>query len=87
MATKTITIMEDAYKLMAMEKMPNESFSDLVRRKFRNADLLQFAGAWKDMSDEQAEELKASVRAVRENMNKGFARKIKKLQARMHDMP
>lgn len=74
MATKTITIMEDAYRLMAMEKMPNESFSDLVRRKFiarrtfKKEDLLQFAGAWKDMSDEQAEELKANIRRMRETM-------------------
>lgn len=32
MATKTITIMEDAYEALSREKLPNESFSDVIRR-------------------------------------------------------
>ncbi len=70
MATKTISIMEDAYRLMAEEKMPKESFSDLVRRKFRKTSILEFAGIWKDMSEEQAQELKANIRRMRESMFK-----------------
>ncbi len=74
MATKTISIMEDAYRLMAMEKRPKESFSDLVRRKFGKKDLMEFAGVWKDLSDKEIEEIKAGVRAVREGMDKDFKR-------------
>lgn len=32
MATKTITIMEDAYELLARNKLEGESFSDTIRR-------------------------------------------------------
>lgn len=34
MATKTITITEDAYLALKREKLPGESFSEVIRRKF-----------------------------------------------------
>ncbi len=34
MVTKTITITEDAYKLLAENKYNNESFSKVIRRTF-----------------------------------------------------
>jgi len=52
MGTKTVTITEDAYKKLKMEKMEGESFSEVIDRltdkdKGRK-DLMEFAGAWKD---------------------------------------
>lgn len=79
MATKTITIMEDAYRLMSGEKRPNESFSDLVRRKFTGKSLLEFAGALNNLSDEEVDSIKENIREVRRGMDEGFKRKIKKL--------
>jgi len=47
MATKTITIMEDAYERLARAKLPNESFSDVIRRELSpKKDLLKLWGAW-----------------------------------------
>ncbi|MBN2567786.1 antitoxin VapB family protein [Candidatus Woesearchaeota archaeon] len=47
MATKTITIMDDAYELLSRAKLPNESFSDTVRRIAKPApSLLDVWGAW-----------------------------------------
>ena len=55
MGTKTITITEDAYKRLKVEKMEGESFSELITRltdKSRK-DLMEFAGAWKDFDVEE----------------------------------
>ena len=55
MGTKTITITEDAYKKLKVEKMDGESFSEVINRitdKGRK-DLMEFAGAWKDFDVEE----------------------------------
>lgn len=55
MGTKTITITEDAYKKLKVEKMEGESFSEVINRitdKGRK-DLMEFAGAWKDFDVEE----------------------------------
>lgn len=68
MATKTISIMEDAYNLLAMHKRANESFSDVIRREFgKKGDISKFIGAWKDMPDEEFKAIEDSVRETREN--------------------
>ncbi|MBI4438316.1 antitoxin VapB family protein [Candidatus Woesearchaeota archaeon] len=73
MATKTISIMEDVYEMISREKMGDESFSDLLRRKFRKKDLFAFAGSWKSMTDRDAEELSSEIRKVRKDMSKRFS--------------
>jgi predicted CopG family antitoxin len=57
MGTKTVTITEEAYKKLKMEKMEGESFSEVIDRltdkdKGRK-DLMEFAGAWKDFDVEE----------------------------------
>jgi len=54
MGTKTITITEDAYKRLKVEKLEGESFSELVTRLTDRSrkDLIEFAGAWKDFDAE-----------------------------------
>ena len=62
MGTKTITLMDDAYKRLKTLKGPEESFSDIVRRlTSEKGSILEFAGAWKDMSEKEAEELKKKI--------------------------
>ena len=49
MATKTITIMEDAYEMLKAAKKKGESFSDVVRREIpKKRDLMDFAGSWSE---------------------------------------
>jgi predicted CopG family antitoxin len=49
MSTKTITIMDDAYDLLKKSKLPNESFSDVIRREFSSKKKMSdFFGAWSD---------------------------------------
>lgn len=78
MATKTISIMDDAYMLLLRNKMRNESFSEVIRRHFKKKrDIMEFAGAWNDMDNEEVDELKENIRKVREGFNRSIKKRIK----------
>lgn len=62
MTTKTITIMEDAYELLAANKESSESFSDEIRRVFtKKRGLMALAGTWKDVPSEEIAKMKKSI--------------------------
>ncbi len=45
MATKNITITEDAYDRLKALKREDESFSDTIRRLTESADIMEYAGS------------------------------------------
>ena len=55
---KTITISEEAYKLLLSEKR-GESFSDVIIRliKSNKKNIMDYAGIWADISDEEVSKL------------------------------
>lgn len=68
MNAKTISLSRAAYDALKREKGANESFSKLVCRLVaKSGDIKSYAGAWADMSDEEADEMKASIDAMRKN--------------------
>ena len=61
MGVKTITVTEEAYKLLAKEKKEEESFSQVIKRLTKDRGKLSDSlGAWK-MSDREAEEIFSSL--------------------------
>lgn len=62
MATKTLTITEDAYERLAKYKEKNESFSEVIVKHFPKHSLLELAGL---LSHKDAEELRAHIKAGR----------------------
>ena len=53
MGTKTISIMDEVYDMLAKARNKGESFSDVIRRSVSNSkDILEVAGAWSDLSNE-----------------------------------
>lgn len=77
MATKTISIMEDVYKLLVRNKMKGESFSDELRRVFsKKKKITEFAGAW-EMTEKEAEEMKKNIAKAEKDMFKGVLRRAK----------
>lgn len=79
MATKTISIMDDVYERIKAVKEPEESFSDALRRLTETkGSIMEFAGAWSDMSDEGNEKIKKGILAMR----KGTC--LQELTKRMH---
>jgi len=62
MATKTISLAEDAYDRLAAEKREGESFSDVVRRLTAGVSLAAFHGV---LSPETATDLEDAIEATR----------------------
>ena len=78
MTTKTITIMDDAYKLLIRNKMKKESFSDVIRRGFsKKGKISECAGLWADMTDEQFEGMEKTIKKSREYTRSHVIERIK----------
>lgn len=58
MATKTLTITEDAYERLAAIKDENESFSEVIVRYFPKHSLMEIAGI---LSHEEADCLRRNI--------------------------
>ncbi|MBI3032232.1 antitoxin VapB family protein [Candidatus Woesearchaeota archaeon] len=58
MSTKTITLSQDAYDLLARRKEGKESFSDVVRKLAKPKSLLEFAGI---LNHQEAEKMRSII--------------------------
>jgi len=75
MATKTITIMEDAYELLKRRKGPDESFTEVIRKMDAGKGRLSdYAGAWKDMTDEEEKAMWKHIRSIKESWGNDMPR-------------
>ena len=63
MATKTISISEEAYRRLAALKKENDSFSIVINRLTRKKSLLDLFGV---LSKEEGDRLEQSIKEVRE---------------------
>jgi predicted CopG family antitoxin len=68
---KTITISEEAYKLLLNEKRVGESFSDVIIRliKSNKKNIMDYAGIWADISDEEVSKLFKDLEKMWERWN------------------
>ena len=81
MTTKTITRMEDAYKILSNMKYKNESFSEVIRRMGgEKGDIMRFAGSWKHLSSKEVEERKNAISKLRRESTKELFRRIEGLK-------
>ena len=69
MATKTITIMDDAYDLLKARKLKKESFSEVIRRELSKSKrpLTDFAGKWKFLDEKDINLIKEAILKSRED--------------------
>ncbi len=76
MSTKTISIMDDAYNLLVLNKMQNESFSDVIRRIFqKKISLMDLAGSLKSVGKKDAENMKRDIMILREKSTRELYKK------------
>jgi len=62
MATKTISITEEAYERLASKKKEGESFSEVINRITNKRSLSEFAGI---LSNEEADRLEKNIKEGR----------------------
>jgi len=71
MATKTLTITEEAYNLLSARKESGDSFSDVIIKSFSGSSLLDIVGLF---SDKEADALEMHVKdrrkAIRNRLDK-----------------
>jgi len=78
MVTKTITVTKNAYEHLKALKRPEESFSQEIERIVSGKeDIMQFAGALSFLSDAEVEDIKASIKKMREYSSKRFRETFK----------
>ena len=74
MVVKTITVTKKAYEALASEKKPNESCTEVILRTHKKKgnveDIMEFAGAWSDMSEEEANKLHKHIQDMRKRAGK-----------------
>ncbi len=64
MATKTLTITEDAYERLAAHKEGNDSFSDVIVKHFPKHSLLELVGI---LSHEEANTMRKAIAESRKH--------------------
>ncbi len=67
MATKSITITNEAYEGLSAFKEPTDSFSDVVNRLTKRDSLLNLVGI---LSPKEADEMNKSVKEMRNRLRK-----------------
>ena len=76
MATKNISITEEAYMRLASLRREHESFSEIINRLTNKRRLLDFAGV---LSEESAEKIEGHIMKRRAELDKERAHRRKKI--------
>lgn len=79
MATKCITITDEAYKRLASFKENNESFSDVVNKLTKRSSLWELVGL---LSNKEADELEKNIEDTARRMRKEIDETAKLLNAK-----
>lgn len=77
MATKTLTITEDAYERLAQHKRDSDSFSDVIVKHFPRHSLLEIAGI---LSHEEADRLRKHIAGNRKRSRERMQRLALRMQ-------
>ncbi len=77
MATKCITITEQAYANLAREKEFNDSFSDVIMRLTKKNSALALVGL---LSGKEAEELRKNIKRFRKGIDKEIGQRGRRLE-------
>lgn len=76
---KTIAIANDVYEMLSKEKRKDESFSEVIRRLAkRKRSLLEFAGAWADIPDDEFKEMEAAWQWANQPLEEALGRRRKR---------
>ena len=75
MTSRHISVTDDVYELLTKMKLKNESFSDTIRRLAKRRDLVDCAGAWSDVPEEEMKEYEEGIREQRNKTQRSLEEK------------
>jgi len=74
--SKNISITEDVYEMLSRLKLEGESFSDAIRRLAKRNRIIECAGLWADMGDEEYEAIRGGSVKARELFDESVRRLV-----------
>jgi predicted CopG family antitoxin len=74
--SKNISITDDVYEILTKMKLEGESFSDTIRRLAKRGSLVECAGLWSDMSDDEYRALVGGIESMKEEANQSMRRRL-----------
>ncbi len=77
MATKNISITEEAYKRLASQRERNESFSEIINKLTGKVRLKDFFGI---LSRESADKLEKGIERVRKEREKFYRERVERIK-------
>ncbi|OGS47797.1 MAG: hypothetical protein A3K66_04895 [Euryarchaeota archaeon RBG_16_67_27] len=78
---RNIAVADDVYEMLSKEKRDGESFSDVIRRLARRRrSILEFAGAWADIPDEEFREMEAAWAWANQPLEEALRRGRKRVE-------
>jgi predicted CopG family antitoxin len=80
MASKTLSVTEDVYYILAREKFKGESFSKVIKRLVKSrGKLSDCAGLWKDLTENDIKEIKEQIKKLRQSSKRTLERRLGKI--------
>jgi predicted CopG family antitoxin len=80
MATKTLTIMDDAYQLLLRNKQENESFSATIRRILSNKDKKKFSDLFGILDKKTGQQMMKDLLRIRKEQAKLTMQRVASLK-------
>jgi predicted CopG family antitoxin len=78
-SAKTVALDPEAYDMLRRQRRSGETFSDAVKRlSGKRRSILDFAGIWKDIHDEELERLSSFLAEGRRRDRAGLERPLQK---------
>ena len=65
MTSRNISITEDVYEMLSRLRLEGESFTDVIRRLVRRGRVVECAGLWAEMPEEEFEAIRAGALRAR----------------------
>ncbi len=76
MPSKNISLTEEAYEMLSKLRLNGESFSDAVRRLAERGSLMECAGLWADLPDDEYMAIRRGMSDARTVLNESVRRRV-----------